>query len=568
MPDMPWLKSYPAGVRWDAPLDPKPVQQLLEDAAAAWPDKPALQFMGRRIDYRELDALASRAAKGLQALGVKPGVHVGLFLANTPHYLIALFGIWKAGGTAVNYSPLDAAKVLEHKIEDSRTDVLVTLDLAALYPQMAGMLGRTRLKKLVVGSVAEMSGQPDQVAAHMKAGKQTVQVASDEHHMSFAALLDNDGKYTPHPLGELTEAIALLQYTGGTTGLPKGAMLTHANLSSAVAQVMETCNLTPPVLEAGGKERVLAVLPPFHIYALTVNMLLGVRLAAEVIQHVRFDPKAALADISSQKVTVFAGVPTMFAALINDPDTPRHDLRSLKLCNSGGAPLPVELGRRFTELTGTRLVEGWGMTETSPTGTFTPMAGRARPGSCGIPHPGVTIRLLDLDDPMRYVPLGEKGEICIQGPNVMKGYWNKPEASAESMTFDGLFRTGDVATMDEDGFVYIVDRTKDMLLCSGFNVYPRVLEEAIYQHPAVREVAVIGIPDAYRGQSPKAFVALKDGAAPLTLAQLQAFLQDKLGKHEMVQALEIRADLPKTAVGKLSKKDLVDEEQRRQATRA
>ena len=568
MRDMPWLKSYPAGVRWDAPLDPKPVQQLLEDAAAAWPDKPALQFMGRRIAYRELDALASRAAKGLQALGVKPGVHVGLFLANTPHYLIVLFGIWKAGGTAVNYSPLDAAKVLEHKIEDSRTDVLVTLDLAALYPQMAGMLGRTRLKKLVVGSVAEMSGQPDQVAAHMKAGKQTVQVASDEHHMSFAALLDNDGKYTPHPLGELTEAIALLQYTGGTTGLPKGAMLTHANLSSAVAQVMETCNLTPPVLEAGGKERVLAVLPPFHIYALTVNMLLGVRLAAEVIQHVRFDPKAALADISSQKVTVFAGVPTMFAALINDPDTPRHDLRSLKLCNSGGAPLPVELGRRFTELTGTRLVEGWGMTETSPTGTFTPMAGRARPGSCGIPHPGVTIRLLDLDDPMRYVPLGEKGEICIQGPNVMKGYWNKPEASAESMTFDGLFRTGDVATMDEDGFVYIVDRTKDMLLCSGFNVYPRVLEEAIYQHPAVREVAVIGIPDAYRGQSPKAFVALKDGAAPLTLAQLQEFLQDKLGKHEMVQALEIRADLPKTAVGKLSKKDLVDEEQRRQATRA
>jgi len=568
MRDMPWLKSYPAGVRWDAPLDPKPVQQLLEDAAAAWPDKPALQFMGRRITYRELDALASRAAKGLQALGVKPGVHVGLFLANTPHYLIVLFGIWKAGGTAVNYSPLDAAKVLEHKIEDSRTDVLVTLDLAALYPQMAGMLGRTRLKKLVVGSVAEMSGQPDQVAAHMKAGKQTVQVASDEHHMSFAALLDNDGKYTPHPLGELTEAIALLQYTGGTTGLPKGAMLTHANLSSAVAQVMETCNLTPPVLEAGGKERVLAVLPPFHIYALTVNMLLGVRLAAEVIQHVRFDPKAALADISSQKVTVFAGVPTMFAALINDPDTPRHDLRSLKLCNSGGAPLPVELGRRFTELTGTRLVEGWGMTETSPTGTFTPMAGRARPGSCGIPHPGVTIRLLDLDDPTKYVPLGEKGEICIQGPNVMKGYWNKPEASAESMTFDGLFRTGDVATMDEDGFVYIVDRTKDMLLCSGFNVYPRVLEEAIYQHPAVREVAVIGIPDAYRGQSPKAFVALKDGAAPLTLAQLQEFLQDKLGKHEMVQALEIRADLPKTAVGKLSKKDLVDEEQRRQATRA
>ncbi|HOV18204.1 long-chain-fatty-acid--CoA ligase [Ottowia sp.] len=568
MSEMPWIKSYPKGVRWDAPLEPTAVQKLLEDAAANWPDKPALQFMGKRISYRELDALASRAAKGLQNLGVKPGVHVGLFLANTPHYLIALFGIWKAGGTAVNYSPLDAAKVLEHKIEDSRTDVLVTLDLAALYPQMAAMLGKTRLKKLVVGNVAEMSAQPEQVAAHMKAGKQTVPIASDEHHMSFAALLDNDGKYTPHPLGEPTEAIALLQYTGGTTGLPKGAMLTHANLSSAVAQVMETaCSMQPPLLHEG-QERVLAVLPPFHIYALTVNMLLGVRLAAEVIQHIRFDPKAALADISSQKVTVFAGVPTMFTALINDPDTPKHDLRSLKLCNSGGAPLPVELGKRFTELTGTRLAEGWGMTETSPTGTFTPMQGRARPGSCGIPHPGTTIKMLDLEDPTKYVPLGEKGEMCIKGPNVMKGYWNNPEASAASMTSDGLFRTGDVATMDEDGFVYIVDRTKDMLLCSGYNVYPRVLEEAIYQHPAVREVAVIGIPDEYRGQSPKAFLTLKDGAEPFTLEQLQAFLKDKLGKHEMVHALEIRADLPRTAVGKLSKKDLVDEEERKRTAGA
>ena len=208
------------------------------------------------------------------------------------------------------------------------------------------------------------------------------------------------------------------------------------------------------------------------------------------------------------------------------------------------------------------------MTETSPTGTFTPMQGRARPGSCGIPHPGTTIKMLDLEDPTKYVPLGEKGEMCIKGPNVMKGYWNKPEATAANTTFDGLFRTGDVATMDEDGFVYIVDRTKDMLLCSGYNVYPRVLEEAIYQHPAVREVAVIGIPDEYRGQSPKAFLTLKDGAEPVTLEQLQAFLKDKLGKHEMVHALEIRADLPRTAVGKLSKKDLVDEEQRKQATRA
>ena len=567
MTDMPWIKSYPPGVRWDLAIEPMPTQQLLEDAASAWPDNPALQFMGKRIDYRELDALASRAAKGLQQLGVGPGVHVGLFLQNSPHYLIAMFGVWKAGGTVVNYSPLDAAKVLEHKIEDSRTDVLITLDMTMLYPQMGAMLGKTRLRKLIVGNLAEMSAAPERVAAQMKADKQTVQVPQDQQHLSFAALLDNDGRCTRHAMPDPGEAIALLQYTGGTTGLPKGAMLTHANLWSAVAQIIETCNMKPPVL-IEGKERMLAVLPPFHIYALTVNMLLGVRLAAEVIQQLRFDPKAALDAISGQQASVFCGVPTMFTALIHDPDTPKHDLHSLKFCNSGGAPLPVELGNSFKQVTGSFLAEGWGMTETSPTGTFTPLVGQRKPGSCGIPHPGVTIKMLSLEDPGKYVPLGEKGEMCIKGPNVMKGYWNKPEATAESMTFDGLFRTGDVAYMDEDGFVFIVDRTKDMLLCSGYNVYPRVLEEAIYLHPAVREVAVIGIPDEYRGQSPKAFLTLKAGAEPFTLKDLQGFLKDKLGKHEMVQALEIRAELPKTPVGKLSKKDLVDEEAAKRAAKA
>lgn len=562
MNDKPWLASYPDGVRWDADIRPTPVQQILADAVAGFPDRPAIDFMGRRLSYRELGALADRAAAGLQKLGVGPGVHVGLFLPNTPHYLIAVFGVLQAGGTVVNYSPLDAAKVLEHKIEDSRTDFLITLDLAALYPQMAAMLGKTRLKKLIVGSVAEMTGAPEAVAVQMKAKNETVELPADDRHLRFAELIDNDGRYTPHPVGDPREALAVLQYTGGTTGLPKGAMLTHANLSSAVEQVVITQFGTPPVL-AMGQEKLLAVLPPFHIYALTVNLLLGVRLAAEIVQHVRFDPKAALRDIAEKKLTTFCGVPTMFTAVIGDPDTPKHDLHSLKLCNSGGAPLPVEVGERFKAVTGTWLAEGWGMTETSPTGTFSPAHGKRKAGSCGIPHPGVTIRMLDLEDPTRYVPLGEKGEMCIQGPNVMKGYWNKPEATAESTTFDGLFRTGDVAYMDEDGFVFIVDRCKDMLLCSGYNVYPRVLEEAIYQHPAVHEVAVIGVPDAYRGQSPKAFVTLKPGAAPFTLEQLQAFLKDRLGKHEMVHGLEIRDALPKTPVGKLSKKDLVEEEARR-----
>ena len=281
----------------------------------------------------------------------------------------------------------------------------------------------------------------------------------------------------------------------------------------------------------------------------------------------RFDPKAALEEISSKQISVFCGVPTMFTALINHPETPKHSLRTLKYCGSGGAPLPLEVAQQFTAITGCNLSEGWGMTETSPSGTFTPaQAGSMRKlGSCGMPMPGIVIKFLGLEDDTRYVPPGERGEICIKGPNVMKGYWKKPDATADVTTADGFLRTGDVGYIDSDGFVFIVDRTKDMLLCSGFNVYPRVLEEAIYKHPAVELVAVIGIPDKYRGQSPKAFVKLKAAATAFTLEQLQAFLKDKLGKHEMVQALEIRPDLPMTAVGKPFKTALYDEEERKRA---
>ncbi|MCO5130598.1 MAG: long-chain fatty acid--CoA ligase [Xanthobacteraceae bacterium] len=559
--DMPWIKSYPPGVNWAREIPTSSVQQILEQSAARWPNNPALNFMGRRISYAELEDFANRAATGLQKLGVGPGVHVGLYLANTPHYLISLFGVLKAGGTVVNYSPLDAAKVLEHKIEDSQTDFLITLDLTSLYPQMAPMLGTTRLKKIIVGNVAEMSGNPEAVNAQMQATKQLASVPNDDRHLTFKALLDNDGIYRSYPVADPADTVALLQYTGGTTGLPKGAMLTHGNLTAATNQCVETTHTDPPTLIEGA-ERVLGVLPPFHIYALTVNMLLGVRIGAELVQHIRFDIDAVIKDLVEKKITAFPGVPTMFVAVLNHPEAGKVDLKSLKWCNSGGAPLPLEVQRSFEKLTGCRLAEGWGMTETSPTGTFTPVTNEPRAGSCGVPSPGITIKFLDTSDHVTYVALGQTGELCIKGANVMKGYWKKPEATAEIMTADGFMRTGDVGYMDEDGYVYIVDRTKDMLLCGGFNVYPRVLEEAVYQHPSVAEVAVIGIADEYRGQSPKAFVTLKAGAAPFTLKELQTFLKDKLGKHEMIHALDIRAELPKTAVGKISKKDLYDEESR------
>ncbi|HEY9239340.1 MAG TPA: AMP-binding protein, partial [Burkholderiaceae bacterium] len=400
--------------------------------------------------------------------------------------------------------------------------------------------------------------------AHLQAAGQLVPVADDERIVRFEQLLANDGVCETHALGDLRQAVVALQYTGGTTGLPKGAMLTHANLTAACAQYFATSQGNPRVLTEG-VERVLVVLPLFHIYALTVNLLYGVRLGALLVLHARFEVDAVIRDLIDKKISLFAGVPTMYMAMAAHPRVIAGELRSLQFCGSGGAPLPVEVANRFVELTGCKLNEGWGMTETSPTGTFTPVHGMRKAGSCGMPLPRVELKFASLTDPGRDAPRGEPGELCIRGPNVMKGYWKNEAATASSMTSDGFFRSGDVAYMDDDGFVFIVDRTKDMLLCGGFNVYPRVIEEAIYEHPAVEEVCVIGIPDAYRGQSPKAFIKLKSGAAPISLDELKAFLKDRIGKHEMVAAMELRAELPKSPVGKLLKKDLVEEEAKKRA---
>ncbi|MFZ6849518.1 long-chain-fatty-acid--CoA ligase [Undibacterium sp. RuRC25W] len=565
MSETPWIKSYPPGVRWDANLPVSAVPQLLHDAVERWADQPALEFMGKRTTYRELQTLVDKATKGFQSLGVKPGVHVGLFLPNTPHYVICFFAILQAGGTVVNYSPLDAEKVLSHKIEDSHTDLLVTLDMVMLYPQMAKMLSHTRLKKMIVGSIAEMSPYPEPVKANLQGAGQLCAIPDDAQHELFASLIDNDGHYQPVAETNPADTIAVLQYTGGTTGLPKGAMLTHANLTTACSQIMETTHTDPPILEEG-KERLLAVLPLFHIYALTVDMLFGIRMGAEIVLHTRFDVDAVVKELAAKKITVFPGVPTMYAAIIQHPQITEFDLTSLKFCNSGGAPLPAQILQKFQTLTSCNLLEGWGMTETSPTGTFTPSTGVRKSGSCGLPTPGISFKFESIDERGTYVALGERGEICVSGANIMKGYWNKPDANRDAFTPDGYFRTGDVGYMDSDGFVYIVDRTKDMILSGGYNVYPRNIEEAIYQHPAVAEVSVIGIPDDYRGQAAKAFIKLKAGAASLSFDALKDFLRDKLGKHEMPQEIDIRAELPKTPVGKLSKKELYDEEAKRRGT--
>jgi long-chain acyl-CoA synthetase len=563
MPEWIWEKSYPPGVSWVIEPAAKPVHAILDEAITKWPKNYACDFLDKKLTYADLGDLVDRAAKGFQELGVGKGVHVGLFLPNTPHYIVCFFAILKAGGTVVNYSPLDAEAELEHKIEDSQTDILVTLDLALLYSRMAKMLERTRLKKLVIGSLPDFLPFPKNLLFPLVRKKDIAAIPRDDRHVRFKQLIGNDGRYQATTVADPAEEVAVLQYTGGTTGLPKGAMLTHRNLVAATDQFQNWSNSEPPLVEEG-VERTLTVLPLFHIYALTVILLNGIAGGAELILHPRFELNDVMRDLGRKRPTVFPGVPTMYTAILGHPNIDQTDLTSLKVCNSGGAPLPPELQRQFEAKSGCRLVEGWGMTETCSPGTANHVLMQYKVGSAGIPLPGIVIEFTDVDDPDKVVPHGERGEICITGPNVMKGYWNKPEETAEAFR-GGRFHTGDVGYMDDDGYVFIVDRMKDMILSGGFNVYPRNIEDAIYQHPSVSECTVIGVPDEYRGQAAKAFVTLVEGAQPFTLEELRSFLDDKLGRHEMPAQLEIRKELPKTPVGKLSKKELYAEEAEKRA---
>ena len=547
-----WERSYPEGVSWSAPLPaPGPVEALLERAAERWPDQVACDFYDRCFSYREWLALARRAAQGFRELGVGPGVSVGLHLPNTPHFLVAFFGVLLAGGRVVNYSPLYALRELSHQLVDSETEVMVTLDLPQLYPQIAALKGAGKLRAVVVASLADFLPE---AAVRAMAGPPAERKPGPAQEIDFKSLIDNDGVLAPPRHGDLAEEIAVLQYTGGTTGEPKGAMLTHANLRAVVAirDRWVEHELEP------GDDSTLVVLPLFHVYGMSMVMLAALSGGTKMILHMRFDAERVLADIARKRPTLFSGVPTMFAALLQHPRARELDLSSLKHCTSGGAPLPLEILHGFDRLAGLQIKEGYGLTEASPLITMAPLDGRARPGTVGLPCPGTLVEILDLETGTRVLPPGEKGEICVRGPQLTKGYWKRPEATAAAFA-GGRFHTGDIGVLDRDGFLTLVDRKKDMILAGGFNVFPRIIEEAIYEHPAVAEVTVIGVPDAYRGEAAKAFIALKPGER-LGFDELKAFLGDKLGRHEMPAEMELRESLPKTPVGKLSKKELIAEE--------
>ncbi len=548
----PWLNSYPENVQWDTEIPRRPLYAVLDDAVERFPTHESMDFLGRTYSYAVLGGMVARAAAGFRKLGVGKGVKVGLFLPNCPQFVIAYFGILKAGGTVVNYSPLYSEEELEYQIADSETDVMVTLGLTALYPKMAALLDRTRIRTLVVGNLQDALPFPKNLLFPLLKRSEIARVPNRPDHLSFRALLDNDGRHEP-PEIDPDEDIAVFQYTGGTTGVPKGAMLSHGNLYANIHQAL----LWNPSLEPG-RERMMGVLPFFHVFAMAVVMNFTVAVGGSIVMRPRFELDPVLQDITKKKPTLFPGVPTMYTAIVNHPKPDSFDLTSIKTCMSGGAPLPLEIKRRFEALSGCKLVEGYGLTESSPIAASNPFEGVNKEGSVGIPVPGTTITIVDKDDPRKVLPRGEDGEICISGPQVMKGYWRREEATAETIV-EGRLRTGDVGHLDEDGYLFIIDRKKDLVLVSGYNVFPRNVEEAIYRHPAVEEVTVIGVPDDYTGEAVKAFVKLAEGAA-LEADELRAFLRDKLGRHEAPKHIEFRAELPKTMIGKLSKKELVAEE--------
>jgi long-chain acyl-CoA synthetase len=541
----------PDSTQMAVPPEALPVDELLRTSARAHGGSPAIDFMGRQWTYAGLDKLVDRAAKGLQGLGVVRGTRVGLCLPNTPYSVIFFFATLRAGGAVVNYNPLYVERELAHAIRDSGTDIMVTMDLAVMYPKVAAV-AQTGLRHVIVCPMAGALPLVKGLLFPIARSKDLARIGAGPQIIRYDALMRNDGELTSVPVDVADTAV--LQYTGGTTGVPKAAELTHANITSNCAQVIAGMGM-----ESIGQERVVGVLPLFHVFALNSVMILSVQTASLMILVPRFDLQDLLNTIARTKPTMFPAVPTIYTALVEAAERQKVDLRSIRLCISGGAPLPVETRQHFIALTGCELMEGYGLSETSPVVAFTPPGKPYKDGSVGLPVKGTVVEIRDPADPTRLLAQGERGEICVRGPQVMRGYWNRPAETAAVM-IDGALRTGDVGYLDEDGYLFLVDRIKDVILCGGYNVYPRVLEEALYQHPAVKDAVVIGIPDPYRGQAPKAFVTLKDGVHA-TSAELRDFLKEYVSKIELPREVEIRETLPKTMIGKLSKKELVAEEE-------
>ena len=537
----PWLKHYDFWVPAEMNFPGQPVHQILNQAALQFSNRPAVAFRDTQLTYSEIKAQVDRLATALAGIGIAKGDRVGIMLPNCPQYLISLFAIVRLGAIVTNVNPLYTAREVEMVARDSGMRAIITLDvLAGLIRQI---LDHSEIEHVITTSLEEYS-------SGMQAGG-----PMPARTLAFAELVSSVTEPQP-PRVEIdpSEDVAVLQYTGGTTGVPKAAMLTHANIFAATLQ----CSVWSSYFVERGNERFLLVLPFFHVYGMVVGAIFGVWCGALQILIPKFDVNLLLAAIERYQPTFFPAVPTLFISLLNHPATRSAGLDRIRRFNSGSAPLPREVLEQFEQMSGAVLYEGYGMTETTALATTTPTYSKRKPGSIGLPVTGTTCKIVDLKTGERELPVGEAGELCLRGPQVMKGYWNRPQETAATMR-DGWLYTGDIACMDEDGYFTIVQRKKEMIIVSGFNVYPTEIEDVLFTHPAVKTAAVIGVPCEYRGEAVKAFVILKPGAEA-EREELIEYCRARLARYKVPSNIEFVSTLPMSTIGKVLKRELLEVE--------
>ena len=537
----PWLQVYEGHVEAETEISDGSLYDLLRRAAERHRGKTALTFYGTTFEFERLQALVEKMAGSLAAGGVGKGDRVALMLPNCPQYVISFFATVRLGAIVTQLNPMYVEREIEHILTDSGAETIVVYK--DMYPRVRNVLPRSRLRDVIV---VDFAGEPEGL---------------EPGHRSFGDFLATDAEPAPDVPIDPAEDVAALQYTGGTTGVSKGAMLTHRNLVANVQQALDLFIDDPAAFS--NNQKVMGILPMFHIFGLTCVMLFGIKQGLNQLLLPKFEPGEVMDLVRENSPVMFSGVPTMYMALnAGGADLTEYGFGKVRTYNSGGSALPVPLKRAFEEKVGRPLFEGYGLSEASPVTHFNPpFAGEGREGSIGVPVPSTDSRVVDVETGLVEMPVGEPGELIVKGPQVMKGYLNMPEETVDALR-DGWLYTGDMARMDEDGYFYIVDRKKDMILASGYNVYPREIEEVLFEHPDVSEAVAVGVPDEYRGESVKAFVVKKPGS-PATEMEVLAFCKERLAPYKTPKALEFREELPKSAVGKLLRRVLADEERER-----
>jgi len=545
----PWLKHYDKGVPADVQFPEAPLWKLLADSAQKYPDNVALEFMGKVIGYRQLWESVLKFAGALRAQGVQPGDRVAIMLPNSPQFVIAFYGTLAAGGICVNVNPLYTPRELRHQLSDAGAETLIILDM--LWPRYAEIEEDVPVKRVFTTGIQDYLPFPKNLLFPLKARREKRWVTLPQHpkRLDFSKAL-RSATPVAEPYPAKPDEVALLQYTGGTTGLSKGAMLTHRNLVANTYQVIAWGG--DEIKEFEGKGVMLGAIPFFHVYGMTVGMNYGLAGGYKIVLLPRPEVKPCIEAIEKHGVTHFPGVPTLYIGFINFPGIEKRKVGTVRVCISGSAALPVEVAKKFEALTGGKLVEGYGLTEAAPCTHCNPLSGLRKMGSIGIPMPGIDAKVLD--ENLHELPPGEVGELAVRGPNIMPGYWQRPDETAKTIKIDWLL-TGDMARMDEDGYFYIVDRKKDMIIAGGYNIYPREVEEVLFAHPGVAEAAVVGLPDEYRGETVAAFVVPKPGIT-LSSEELDKYCRENLAAYKVPRIYEIRSELPKTAVGKVLRREL------------